>query len=522
MDGSGAGKSACYIKPNILQLLGSYVITDPKGELYRETSGFLKENGYEVRAFNLVNPEYSDRYNPLAHLVDHQSVDTLAATIVQGAKKGAQAGSSDPFWDDTAKMLLKAAIYYVISVLPPEEQNISSCLNIIRAGGADEKLFKKLFLDELKPQHPGRVQYENFSTAADKTMQSIVISTISKVETFDTPVMQRITTSNNINFDDLGKRKTAIYVITSVTDSTYDFVSTMFFSQMLQKLYIQADKNGGRLKQQTYFLLDEFANIGRLPDFERMLSTTRSLGISISIVVQALDQLEGLYKEQYETILGNCDTHLFLGSQSIKTCEYFSKSLGQKTIKYQSKSISKDKSEREKQGVSISEQKQGRDLMTIDELKRLDPNDEILLVRTLKPIKAKKAWYFKYHPMREEAKKYEIHDITEMPKTEAVEVKVMDVRAHMKKREEIAARILKEKSEANKIDKVTMNEKELKLDLGESTLGKNDFTVPKTTNNCMKEATILEKRKEPEVPVFDLEKELEKKFDELFGETDNH
>ena len=137
--GSGTGKSACYIKPNILQTLGSYVITDPKGELYRETSGYLKSKGYEVKAFNLVNPEYSDRYNPLAHIVDHTSVDIIAHTIVQGATKGA--GSNDPFWDETAKMLLKACIYYVISVLPKEEQNISSSLNIIRQGGADPDIF---------------------------------------------------------------------------------------------------------------------------------------------------------------------------------------------------------------------------------------------------------------------------------------------------------------------------------------------------------------------------------------------
>ena len=282
-------------------------------------------------------------------------------------------------------------------------------------------------MDELKPEHPGRKEYENFATSSDKTLQSIVISTIAKISTFDTPAMQRITTSNNINFDDLGKKKLAIFVITSTSDSTYDFVSTMFFSQMLQKLFLQADNNGGTLKNQVYFLLDEFPNIGQIPDFPKKLSVTRSMGISISIIVQALDQLESLYRDEYEVIIGNCDTQLFLGSQSIKTCEYFSKSLGQKTIKIKSRSVSKDKDEFAKQGVSISEQRQGRELMTVDELKRLDPNEEIILVRTLKPIKAKKYWYFKFHPRRDEASRYEIHDITEMPKTEEVPVKVMNV-----------------------------------------------------------------------------------------------
>lgn len=494
--GSGAGKSACYVKPNILQCLGSYVITDPKGELYRETSGFLKANGYEVKAFNLVNPEYSDRYNPLTHIVDHKSVDILAETLVQGAKKGAGSSSNDPFWDETAKMLLKACIYYVISVLPEEEQNISSCLNIIRAGGADDNVFKKLFLDELKPEHPGRKEYENFATSSDKTLQSIVISTIAKISTFDTPAMQRITTSNNINFDDLGKKKLAIFVITSTSDSTYDFVSTMFFSQMLQKLFLQADNNGGTLKNQVYFLLDEFPNIGQIPDFPKKLSVTRSMGISISIIVQALDQLESLYRDEYEVIIGNCDTQLFLGSQSIKTCEYFSKSLGQKTIKIKSRSVSKDKNEFAKQGVSISEQRQGRELMTVDELKRLDPNEEIILVRTLKPIKAKKYWYFKFHPRRDEASRYEIHDITEMPKTEEVPVKVMNVQEHLDRRMQIAKQKMKEERDNNVVNKVDIDNSSINPTTQPSNKSSNDES-------------------------FNLQEELEKKFDELFGNSNN-
>jgi len=516
--GSGAGKSACYIKPNILQKLGSYVITDPKGELYRETSGFLKESGYEVKAFNLVNPEYSDRYNPLAHIVDHTSVDIIAHTIVTGATKGA--GSNDPFWDETAKMLLKACIYYVISVLPKEEQNISSCLNIIRQGGADGEVFKKLFTNELKPEHPGRKEYENFSTAADKTMQSIVVSTISKITAFDTPAMQRITTSNNIDFDDLGKKKVALFVITSASDSTYDFISTIFFSQLLQKLYVQADRNGGTLSNQVYFLLDEFANIGQIPDFNKKLSTTRSLGISISIVVQSLDQLEALYKDNYENILGNCDTHLFLGSQSIKTCEYFSKSLGQKTIKFESKSKNRDKDNLSTQGISLSEQRQGRELMTIDELKRMSPDDEILLIRGLKPIMAKKAWYFRYHPMRDIAKRTEIRNISEMPKTEEVEVKMMDVQKHINDRIKKAKEVLQSKSE------IVVPE----IDIGGGT--NLSETKAKTNNDIdidLNSKQIVEKTESfnfvkdivqnKETEMIDLQKELERKFDEIFGTT---
>lgn len=494
--GSGAGKSACYIKPNILQKLGSYVITDPKGELYRETSGYLKANGYKVRTLNLVNPEYSDRYNPLAHIIDHTSVDIIAHTIVMGSG-GDSAKSADPFWDNTAKMLLKACIYYVISVLPPEEQNLSSCLNIVRQGGADESIFDKLFIDELKPDHPGRKEYEGIRVGADKTKQSIAISLVSKLSAFDSPPMMRITTSNNIDFEELGEEKTALFVITSAADSTYDYIATIFFSQMLQKMYSQADRNGGTLKNQVYFLLDEFANIGQIPDFNKKLSTTRSLGISISIVVQSLDQLEGLYKDTYENIIGNCDTQLFLGSQSIKTCEYFSKSLGQKTIEYESRSVSKDKDEMSKQGVSISKQKQGRELMTVDELKRLDFNDEIILVRGLKPIRAKKAWYFKYHPEKDNAKQYEIGDISQMPKTEEVEIRTMDVYKHLDDRDRRAREYMSKKT-------VT----------AEPQLSNQD----NNTSPNMSQTEAIDK----ELERFDLQEELERKFNELFGETDNH
>ena len=486
---SGSGKSACYIKPNIMQMLGSYVITDPKGELYRETSGFLKENGYDIKVLDLVDdPEFSDRYNPLAHIHDHADVDIIAHTIVNSGEDGTK--SADPFWENTSKMLLKACIYYVISVLPEEEQNLSSCLNIVRQGGADESIFDKLFVDELKPEHPGRKEYEGIRVGADKTKQSIAISLVSKLTHFDTPNMQKLTTSNSIEFEQIAKRKTALYVITPADHSTYDYILTIFFSQLLQVLYSEANKNGGTLQNQVYFLLDEFPNIGQIPDFNKKLSTTRSLGISMSIVVQSLDQLEGLYKDNYENIIGNCDTQLFLGSQSIKTCEYISKSLGQKTIKVQNRSVSKDKDERTKQGVSITDQRQGRDLMTVDEIKRLDQNKEILLVRGCKPILAEKAWYYKYHPLYKEATKYEIHNIYEMPKRPEAEIHTMDVLAHLDKRMESVKKYNSEN------------------------ISNSANTATNVTNTTNKNSTSGVS--------FDLQAELEKKFDELFGETSKH
>jgi len=496
--GSGTGKSACYVKPNILQKLGSYVITDPKGELYRETSNYLKEAGWEVKAFNLVDQEFSDRYNPLAHIKDHSDVDIIAHTIVTGGEGDGGSKSADPFWDNTAKMLLKACIYYVISVLPTEQQNLSSCLNIVRAGGSDESVFDKLFIDELKPEHPGRKEYEGIRLGADKTKQSIAISLVSKLSHFDTPNMQKITTSNNIDFEALGQKKTAIFVITPADHSTYNYIVTIFFSQLLVRLYAQASKNGGTLSQQVYLLMDEFANVGQIPDFSKKLSTTRSLGVSVSIIIQSLDQLEGLYKDTWENIIANCDTQVFLGCKSIKTCEYICKSLGQKTIKYSNRSVSKDKNEWNKQGVSISEQRQGRDLMTVDEIMRMENNSEIVLIRGMKPIKAAKAWYYKYHQQRDIAKQSEIRDSTQMTKPDEVEISTMNVANHLEQRL-----------------------KKAKEDMNGYTTKTSDDLLEFDQNNKTKDTAKIE-------PIFvqeetyDLQKQLELKFDELFGETNKH
>ena len=479
-----------------MQKLGSYVITDPKGELYRETSTYLKNAGWDVKAFNLVDPEFSDRYNPLAHVKDHSDVDIIAHTIVTGGEGDGGNKSSDPFWDNTAKMLLKACIYYVISILPTEQQNLSSCLNIVRAGGSDESIFDKLFIDELKPENPGRKEYEGIRLGADKTKQSIAISLVSKLSHFDTPDMQKITTSNNIDFEALGQRKTAIFVITPADHSTYNYIVTIFFSQLLVRLYSQASKNGGTLSQQVYLVMDEFANVGQIPDFSKKLSTTRSLGVSVSIIIQSLDQLEGLYKDTWENIIANCDTQIFLGCKSIKTCEYISKSLGQKTIKFSSRSVSKDKNEWSKQGVSVNEQRQARDLMTVDEIMRMENNSEIILIRGMKPIKAQKAWYYKYHQQRDIAKQTEIRDIYEMIKPEEVEISTMNIANHLEQR-------LKKAKENMKDNISNKPDNSLKYDPGHGT------------------ENVIESIHD-EVESYDLQKQLEAKFDELFGESNKH
>ena len=369
MDGSGSGKSASYSIPNAYQMLGSYVFTDPKGELYDRTAGYLKAHGYEIKVLNLVRPQYSDGYNPLMHISSEIDVDVIANTIVKGQKTES---SSEPYWDDMAEMLLKALIYYLIATRPEEEQNLASCAELVRAannnGGSN--LLTEL-MSQLPYDHPARMYYKSIEIAPEKTYGSILSSLQSKLGKFDSKEIAELTSTDTIKFEDIGSRKTAVYVISSDTHTAYDFLLTIFFSQMIQQLYDFADQNGGKLKEQTFFILDEFANIGKIPDFDKKISTSRSRKISFSVILQNVDQLEAVYEKSYEKIMGNCDTHVFLGSNSFKTLEYFSKQLGEKTIERDSISVSRDK-QNYRTGKSVSDQVMARALMTPDELRRLD------------------------------------------------------------------------------------------------------------------------------------------------------
>ena len=391
--GSGAGKSASYVVPNALQLLGSYVFTDPKGELYDMTAGYFRSKGYDVKVLNLVNPENSDGYNPLTHIKSEIDVDIIANTIVKGQT---DAKGSDPYWDDMAEVLLKSLIYFLKAVRPPEEQNLASCSEMVRAAnssGGGNKLTE--LMNVLPYDHPARMNYKSIEIAPEKTYSSILSSLQSKLGKFDSKEIAEVTSTNSIDFEQIGAQKTAVYVISSDTHTAYDFLLTIFFSQMIQQLYDFADKSGGKLPVPTYFILDEFANIGRIPDFDKKISTSRSRKISFSVILQNLDQLEAVYEKANETIIGNCDTHLFLGSNSQKTVEYFSKALGEKTISRDNYSINRDKGDW-KSGSSTSDQIMARALMTPDELRRMDNDECIIFEKGIKPIKANKYYYFKY------------------------------------------------------------------------------------------------------------------------------
>ncbi len=529
--GSGSGKSASYSIPNAYQCLGSYVFTDPKGELYDKTAGYLRQNGYKIKVLNLVHPQYSDGYNPLMHVASEIDVDIIANTIVKGQKT--EGSNSDPFWDDSAEMLLKALIYYLMATRPDEEQNLASCAELVRAANSNggSNLLTEL-MSQLPYDHPARMNYKSIEIAPEKTYSSILSTLQSKLGKFDSKEIAELTSTDTIDFEQIGNEKTAVYVISSDTHGAYDFLLTIFFSQMIQQLYDLADNSPGlKLKVPTYFILDEFANIGRIPDFDKKISTSRSRAISFSVILQNLDQLEAIYEKANETIIGNCDTHVFLGSNSQKTVEYFSKALGEKTISHSSTSVNRDKSHA-KTGTSDSDQIMGRALMTPDELRRMDNDLCIIFEKGIKPVKAKKFYYFK-RPMAKELAKYEIshNDIGEIDrgvwrkynpynpyvpeeeKNKADDLKVDSLDDLFEDEDDIVST---SKNDTNK-DNDALNKMDKLLDIDEKD---NNAPILPLDEEHKDENNNINKNKDEKDDEYDLQKELEAKFDELFGPID--
>ena len=536
--GSGSGKSASYSIPNAFQLLGSYVFTDPKGELYDKTAGYLEKNGYSIKVLNLVNPANSDGYNPLMHISNEIDVDVIANTIVKGQK--AEAGSgSDPYWDDMAEMLLKALIYYLMATRPAEEQNLASCAELVRAANSNggSNLLTEL-INQLPYDHPARMYYKSIEIAPEKTYGSILSSLQSKLGKFDSKEIAEVTSTDTIDFEEIGSKKTAVYVISSDTHTAYDFLLTIFFSQMIQQLYNFADENGGRLKVPTFFICDEFANIGKIPDFDKKISTSRSRGISFSVILQNLDQLEAVYEKSYETIMGNCDTHVFLGSNSYKTVEYFSKALGEKTITRDSVSINRDK-QYHRQGLSESDQVLGRALMTPDELRRMDNDECIIYEKGIKPVKARKYYYFE-SPMAKKLaertlnhldfnvgergtwRKYNPYNpyVEENENTKSNDLKV-DSLDDLFEDDDIDEKD-ESKTETNNKSNIQLEENNPEESKKDTQLLDFDFSDQETNKFKKAEDTapILPQDDENEIFSVDVQKELEAKFDELFGPID--
>ncbi|MGE5329890.1 MAG: VirD4-like conjugal transfer protein, CD1115 family [Deltaproteobacteria bacterium] len=386
---SGSGKSRGYIKPNVLQMNGSYVITDPKGEIFDDTSEYLRANDYEVKVLNLVNLKASDLYNPLSYINSQQDIQILAKTIIDNTSASMSSVENESFWSSSETSLLTALISYVISELPEKQRNLSSVLELLLTASKGDKLDELFF--KLSEKHKALAAYKIFCLSGDsKTRGNILIGLGVRLQVFQNEAIARLTSSDTLELNRIGKKKAAIYVITSDSHRTYDVISSIFFSQLFQTLYAEADEYGGKLDVPVMCLLDEFSNIGRIPDFSSKVSSMRSRGISVSVVLQSLAQLKSKYEKEWADILGNCDTLLFLRSQDIETAKFISERLGKTTVSSKTKSLSIQLKSSGKGSKTEGEGQTGRPLLTPDEITRLKPDRSIVLIQGIHPILTEK------------------------------------------------------------------------------------------------------------------------------------
>lgn len=389
--GSGSGKTRFYAKPNIMQSNTSFIILDPKGELLRDTGNLLKSKGYEIKVIDLINMEKSDCYNPFVYIQDDNDIQRLVTNLFKNTTpKGSQA--QDPFWDQTASMLLKALISYLHYEAPPEEQNFSMVLDMIRQGDVSEEdeylvspldaLFERL--EKRDTEHIALKYYRSYHKGAGKTLKSIQISLLARLEKFDLNTLSSITHTDEMDLNSIGEKKTAVFAVIPENDSSFNFIVGMLYTQLFQQLYHQADfVHGGRLPVHVHFVMDEFANVALPDDFDKLLATMRSREISVSIIIQNMAQLKALFEKQWESIVGNCDEFLYLGGNEQSTHEYVSKLLGKETID----TNTFGKSTGRNGNYSTNYQITGRELLTPDEVRMLDNKFALLFIRGERPIK---------------------------------------------------------------------------------------------------------------------------------------
>ena len=388
--GSGAGKTRFFAKPNLCQANSSYVVLDPKGELLRDTGNLLSGKGYDIKVLDLINMEKSHCYNPFVYLRSDNDIQRLVTNLFKNTTpKGSQ--SQDPFWDQAATMLLLALIFYLHYEAPPEEQNFPMVMEMIRAGEVreDDETYKSaldiLFerLEMRNPEHIALKYYRSYHSGSGKTLKSIQITLISRLEKFNLESLASITQNDELELWSIGEKKTAVFAIIPDNDSSFSFLVGMLYTQLFQQLYYQADViHGGRLPVHVHFLMDEFANVALPDEFDKLLSTMRSREISVSIIIQNLAQLKALFEKQWESIVGNCDEFLYLGGNEQSTHEYVSKLLGKETIDTNTYGQSKGRNG----SYSTNWQLAGRELMTPDEVRMLDNRYALLFIRGERPV----------------------------------------------------------------------------------------------------------------------------------------
>ena len=388
--GSGAGKTRFFAKPNLCQANSSYVVLDPKGELLRDTGNLFSAKGYDIKVLDLINMEKSHCYNPFVYLRSDNDIQRLVTNLFKNTTpKGSQ--SQDPFWDQAATMLLLALILYLHYEAPPEEQNFPMVMEMIRAGEVreDDETYKSaldiLFerLEMRNPEHIALKYYRSYHSGSGKTLKSIQITLISRLEKFNLESLASITQNDELELWSIGEKKTAVFAIIPDNDSSFSFLVGMLYTQLFQQLYYQADViHGGRLPVHVHFLMDEFANVALPDEFDKLLSTMRSREISVSIIIQNLAQLKALFEKQWESIVGNCDEFLYLGGNEQSTHEYVSKLLGKETIDTNTYGQSKGRNG----SYSTNWQLAGRELMTPDEVRMLDNRYALLFIRGERPV----------------------------------------------------------------------------------------------------------------------------------------
>ena len=387
--GSGSGKTRFFIKPNLMQLHSSYVVTDPKGQLVLETGRLLERAGYKISVLNTINFKKSMHYNPFSYIHSEKDILKLVTCLIANTTGSGQKG--DEFWTNAEKLLYMALIGYIHYEAPEEEQNFGTMLEMLNSMEVreDDEEFKNpvdCLFDELKakdPEHFAVRQYAKYKLAAGKTAKSILVSCGARLAPFDIAELRDVTAYDELALDTLGDRKTALFLIMSDTDSTFNFLISMVYTQLFNLLCEKADDvYGGRLPVHVRCLIDECANIGQIPNLEKLMATIRSREISACLVLQAQSQLKALYKDNADTIIGNCDSRLFLGGSEPSTLKELSQSLGKETIDTYNTGESRGR----ETSHSLNYQKLGRELMSVDDLATLDGGKCILQVRGLRPF----------------------------------------------------------------------------------------------------------------------------------------
>lgn len=388
--GSGAGKSRGFALPNIMQCCCSMVITDPKAELLRKTGGLLEKKGYEVRVFDLINPDTSFCYNPFEYVHDDKDVLRLISNLIQNTTpKGSQ--SSDPFWEKSETALLQALMLYLLHEAPPEEQNFAMIMEMlgsaqVKEEDEDYESPLDILFDRLEMRDPDSIavkQYHIYKQAAGKTAKSILISVGVRLAAFNLPQIAKLTNTDELDLSSMGERKVALFCCIPDADTSLNYLVGMIYSQLFQTLYYMADRvHGGALPVPVNCIMDEFPNVSLPNEFEKILATCRSRSIYCSIIIQNMSQLKALFKDSWESLVGNCDEFLYLGGNEKETHKYVSELLGKETIDANTYGQTKGKSG----SYSTNFQQSGRELLQPDEVRMLDNQNALLFIRGERPI----------------------------------------------------------------------------------------------------------------------------------------